>query len=107
MPKRVLDGEGIWRSDKLFRVEPAWMRAEYANLIPLALANGVFEANPRRIWSQVYSYNRTDITTQDVEKILEEFGRVGSCFDGSTRTEKSGDSGQVSRNLVGSQARAG
>ncbi len=80
MPKRILDGEGIWRSDKLARVEPVWMRAEYANLIPLALANGVLEANPRRIWSQVYAYNRTDITTQDVEKILEEFGRVGLLF---------------------------
>ncbi len=76
MPKRILDGEGVWRSDKLARVEPAWMRAEYANLIPLALANGVFEANARRIWSQVYSYNRADITLADVEKILNEFERV-------------------------------
>lgn len=76
MPKRILDGEGVWRSDKLARVKPPWMKAEYANLIPLALANGVFEAGPRRIWSQVYSFNRADTTLVDVEKILNEFERV-------------------------------
>ena len=80
MPKRIVDGEGVWRSDKLARVEPAWMRAEYPNLIPLALANGVFEAGTRRTWSQVYSYNRTEITLADVEKILAEFERVKLLF---------------------------
>ena len=88
MPKRILDGEGVWRSDKLARVEPSWMRAEYANLIPLALANGVFEANPRRIWSQAYSYNRTDITLSDVEKILNEFERVKLLFRWSDEAGK-------------------
>lgn len=80
MPKRVVDGEGIWRSDKLARVEPEWVRAEYANLIPSALANGVFEANPRRIWSQVYSYNRPEIDLEDVEMILGAFRKVGLLF---------------------------
>ena len=80
MPKRVLDGEGLWRSDKLALVEPATRRAEYANLLPLALANGVFEANPRRIWSAVYSYNRPDVTLQDVEAMLDEFERVKLLF---------------------------
>ncbi len=70
MPKRVIHGEGIWRSDNLARVEPLWVRAEYANLIPLALANGVFECNPRRVWSEVYSYNRNDISVQDVKTII-------------------------------------
>ena len=81
MPKRVVHGEGIWRSDKLARVEPLWVRSEYANLIPLALANGVFECNPRRVWSEVYCYNRTDITVQDVETvILPALVRVGLLF---------------------------
>lgn len=80
MPKRVIDGEGIWRSDKLARVEPEWVRAEYANLIPSALANGVFEANPRRVWSQVYSYNRPEIDLEDVEMILGAFKKVGLLF---------------------------
>jgi len=80
MPKRIIDGEGIWRSDTLLRVEPRWMRAEYANLLPLALANGVFECARRRVWSQVYSYNRPEITIDDTEQILDTFARVGLLF---------------------------
>jgi len=80
MPKRVLDGEGMWKSDKLSHVEPPRRRSEYANLLPLALANGVFEANPRRIWSTVYSYNRPDVPAEEVEQILEEFERVKLLF---------------------------
>ena len=87
MPKRIVDGDGLWRSDKLAEVTPAWMKAEYANLIPLALANGTFEANPRRIWSTVYSYNRPEISLQQVEDMLAEFERVKLLFrwfDGAT-----------------------
>jgi len=80
MPKRVIDGEGLWRSEKLSRVEPVWMRAELANLLPLSLANGVFEADPRRIWSLVYSYNRPEISPEDVGSILAEYNRVGLFF---------------------------
>jgi hypothetical protein len=80
MPKRVIDGEGLWRSDKLARVEPAIRRAEYANLVPLALANGVFEANPRRIWAAVYAYNRPDVTESEVAALLEEFERAKLLF---------------------------
>jgi len=80
MPKRVIDGEGLWRSDKLLRVEPPRFRAEYACLLPLALANGVFEANARRIWATVYSYNRQDVSIDQVEAILAEFERVKLIF---------------------------
>lgn len=80
MPKRVIDGEGLWRSDKLSRVEPLSFRPEYAYLLPLALANGVFEANPLRIWANVYSYNRPDVDVKQVEKILDEFERVKLLF---------------------------
>jgi hypothetical protein len=58
MPKRVVDGEAVWRSDKIASLSESWMRPEFANLIPLALANGSFECSPRLIWSQVYAYNR-------------------------------------------------
>jgi hypothetical protein len=75
MPKRVIDGEGVWRSDKFTQVEPPSFRAEYTNLLPLALANGSFEVNARCIWSTVYSYNRPDITIAHVEQILAEFER--------------------------------
>ncbi len=80
MPKRVLDGEGLWKSDKLARVQPAWAKAELANLIPLALANGVFEASARRIWSQAYSYNRPEIGVEKVEEILSAFEKAGLLF---------------------------
>jgi hypothetical protein len=79
MPKRIIDGEGLWRSDKLLQVDQRW-RAEYANLLPLALANGTFEVNPRRIWSQVYSYNRFEITTKDVGEILASFEKAKLLF---------------------------
>jgi hypothetical protein len=80
MPKRIVDGEGLWRSDKLAEVTPAWIKAEYANLVPLALANGSFEANPRRIWSTVYSYNRPEMRLEQVEEVLAEFERVKLLF---------------------------
>ena len=80
MPKRVLHGEGIWGSDKLARVQPEWVRPEYANLIPLALANGVFEVNAKRIWSNVYSYNRPEMDVEKVETILRSFQAAGLLF---------------------------
>lgn len=80
MAKRVVDGGGLWRSDKLALVEPEWIRPEYANLIPLALANGSFEASARRVWADVYSYNRPGITLEMVEQILAELERVKLLF---------------------------
>jgi hypothetical protein len=80
MNKRILDGIGVWKSDKIARLQPEWIRAEYANWIPLALANGSFEADTRRIWATVYSYNRPDISFDDTEKIRREFCRVGLLF---------------------------
>jgi hypothetical protein len=80
MNKRILDGAALWKSDKLARIQPEWIRAEYANWIPLALANGVFEADTRRIWATVYSYNRPEISFDDAEEIKREFCRVGLLF---------------------------
>lgn len=80
MNKRILDGAGLWKSDKLARIQPERIRAEYANWIPLALANGVFEADTRRIWATVYSYNRPNISFEDAEEIRRELCRVGLLF---------------------------
>ena len=66
MPKRVIDGDALWGSGKLLQVQPLEYRAEYANLIPLALANGSFEADPRLVWKNVYAYNRPDVTSVGV-----------------------------------------
>lgn len=80
MNKRILDGTGVWKSDKIARILPEWIRAEYANWIPLALANGSFEADTRRIWATVYSYNRPGISFDDAEEIKGEFCRAGLLF---------------------------
>jgi hypothetical protein len=80
MPKRILDGEGIWRSDKIGSVQPVRARAEYANLLPLALANGSFECSALRVWSIVYSYNRPDVSVDDVQVFLDAFENAGLLF---------------------------
>lgn len=76
MPKRVVDGEGVWRSKKIKMMKIEY-RAEYANLIPLAEANGVFEADTEAIWADVYAFNRPDISVDAVGDILDELERVG------------------------------
>jgi len=80
MNRRIVDGAALWKSDKIARIQPEWMRAEYANWIPLALANGVFESDTRRIWATIYSYNRPDISFDDAESIKREFCRAGLLF---------------------------
>lgn len=80
MPKRMLDGDRLWRSDKLRQAQPESFRAEYANIYPLALANGSFECAPERVWYEVYAYNRPSISTENVRAILEEFERVKLLF---------------------------
>ena len=76
MPKRVVDGDAVWRSKKLKQMSPEF-RAEYANLVPLAEANGVFEVDVDRVWSDVYSYNREGVTVGIVAEILAELESVG------------------------------
>jgi len=78
-PKRVVDGEALWLSNKLTKV-PEQFRAEYANLIPLALANGTFECDPRKIWARVYIYNRPNVTLQSVEEMLKSFELAKMLF---------------------------
>jgi hypothetical protein len=88
MPKCVVEGEALWGSDKLAQVQPEWMRAELANLIPLALPKSSFECDARKIWSRVYAFNRPSITPEVVEQILAEYRRVKILFtwqeDGKT-----------------------
>ena len=84
MPKRIVDGQGVWKSDKLRLLREPWMKAEYANLLPLATANGTFECNPDLIWSEVYSYNRREITVEMVSQLLDELERVKLAFRWST-----------------------
>jgi hypothetical protein len=76
MPKRMIEGEGIWLSDKIAKL-PEKFRAEYANILPLALADGIFECEPRRVWCTVYAYNRPEITVEYVTEMLNLMEDVG------------------------------
>lgn len=88
MPKRLVDGDAIWTSDKLALVEPPKFRAEYANMLPLAMANGSFECTPAKVYRLAYACNRPDVTLQDVTAILDEFERVRMLFRWTTSDGK-------------------
>jgi hypothetical protein len=75
MPKRIIDGEALWGSSKIASL-PHWAKAEYANWLPLALANGVFECDVRSIWARVYSFNRPEVTPDQVAQILGAFEKT-------------------------------
>lgn len=75
MPARVVDGAGLWRSSKLKKMSPRY-RGEYANLIPLAEANGVFDCDPDKVWSDVYAFNRPEVDVDEVSVILNELEDV-------------------------------
>lgn len=72
MPKRVVDGEAIWSSRKLKSV-PEDYRLHYANWIPMADVDGVFEADPDIIWSRVYAFLCPNISANFVNGILASF----------------------------------
>ena len=80
MPKRMVDGDKIWTSDKLQSVDPPEWRMHYATLLPLALANGSFECNPVRILRDVYFFLRPDVDLKKVVMILAEFERAKLLF---------------------------
>lgn len=87
LPKRVIDGEGVWKSEKLKHLDIS-VRSEYSNILPIATSNGVFECDPALVWSAVYSFNRPEITREITEQILEEFASGGLLYrwivDGKT-----------------------
>ncbi len=79
MPGRIVDGEGVWGSEKISKSHES-VRGEYCNWLPLAEANGVFEVDPKRIWSRIYSYNRDKVSLDFVNFVVMEFNRVGLLF---------------------------
>ena len=79
MPKRVLDGEGIWGSTKLARC-PEWMRAEYAWLYPLADAYGCFELTSIAVIRGKVAPHRTKLTEKRLLQIFDEFHERGLLF---------------------------
>lgn len=79
MPKRVIDFDAMWGSDKLAACA-AWAQAEYAWLYGLADASGCFElTNLRVIWGRVAAI-RENLTIERLEQVFAEFQDKGLLF---------------------------
>ena len=79
MPKRVIDYDAMWGSDKLAACAN-WAQAEYAWLYGLADACGCFEiTNLRVIWGRVAAI-RGNLTIERLEQVFDEFRAKGLLF---------------------------
>ena|SRR5579872_5383339 len=79
MPKRVLDFDALWASDKLAACAD-WAQAEYAWLYGLADASGSFElTNLRVIWGRVAAI-RKNLTIERLDAVFAEFIARGLLF---------------------------
>lgn len=79
MPKRMIDGEALWTSGKLKKVRVEF-RTHYANWIPLAEANGVFEVDFDIIRARVYPIILPTFSSENVQDVFDEFVRVGLLY---------------------------
>jgi hypothetical protein len=79
MPKRIVDGDALWCSEKLLTV-PDKYRVEYAWILPLANANGCFECSPLLVWRTCYSALRDDYTMKMVGDMLDAFEAAKMLF---------------------------
>jgi len=72
MPKRVIDFDAMWASDKIAACAE-WAQAEYAWLYGLADCAGCFElTNLRVIWGRVAAIRR-NFSIERLEQVLDEF----------------------------------
>jgi hypothetical protein len=79
MPKRVLDFDALWASDKIAACAE-WAQAEYAWIYGLADANGSFELTNLRVpWSKVAAI-RKNLPRERFEQIIAEFHGKGLLF---------------------------
>jgi len=79
MPKRVIDFDAMWGSDKLAACAE-WAQGEYAWLYGLADASGCFElTNLRVIWGRVAAIRR-NLSLERLEQIFHEFQDKGLLF---------------------------
>src|ERR1700693_2335221 len=79
MPKRVIDFDAMWGSDKIAACAE-WAQAEYAWLYGLADPSGCFElTNLRVIWGRVAAIRR-NLTIERLEQIFLEFQDKGLLF---------------------------
>jgi hypothetical protein len=90
MPNRVFS-DAAWTSDKV-KALPEDFRAEYAWIYSLALCDGTFECDTRKIWAQCYAPTRKisgkgGFTVERVGELLQELVRVGLLL---TQTDAQG-----------------
>ena len=79
MPKRVIDFDALWASDKISDCAE-WAQAEYAWLYGLADCAGCFElTNLRVIWGRVAAVRR-NFTIERLEQVFAEFQDKGLLF---------------------------
>src|SRR5690349_18953904 len=89
MPKRVIDFDALWASDKLAACAE-WAQSEYAWLYGLADASGSFEmTNLRVIWGRVAAI-RKNLTIERLQEIFDEFIRRGLLFTWEENGERYG-----------------
>ena len=77
MPSRMIDGDALWASSKLKKVQPVQFRLHYANWLPIAEANGVFEVDFDIIRAKIYPVIDPNFTAENVKQVFIEFVRVG------------------------------
>jgi len=79
MPKRVIDFDALWASDKIAACAE-WAQTEYAWIYGLADANGSFELTNLRVpWSKVAAV-RKNLTIERFEQVIDEFADKGLLF---------------------------
>jgi hypothetical protein len=79
MPKRVIDFDAMWASDKLAACAE-WAQPEYAWLYGMADCAGCFElTNLRVIWGRVAAIRRS-FSIERLEQVLDEFQDKGLLF---------------------------
>src|SRR6266853_4933131 len=79
MPKRVIDFDAMWGSDKLASCAE-WAQAEYAWLYGLADASGCFELTNSRVISGRVAAIRRNLSLERLEQIFDEFQDKGLLF---------------------------
>ncbi len=79
MPKRVVDGDALWVSEKLESVEEKF-RAEFAWILPLAQNNGCFESTAMVVWRTAYAALRDAWSKKDVADMLDAFEAAKMLF---------------------------
>jgi hypothetical protein len=79
MPKRILDFDALWASDKLAACQEQ-NRVEYAWLYGLADANGSFEMTNLRVIFGKVSAIRPSLTLERLDDIFRDFSEHGLLF---------------------------